>query len=133
MNNNREYIYFFPNTSCTLRAIAHLRNKYQSYLDSVAVINLIDRWLVKLSLKDSTAYQSIKNLEAFLNEMGSVSHPSSKILAALASLDRGESPTDVMNRYQVVVVAHGKPETEEIEIFRDNVVERLGYCPQNMA
>ena len=133
MKNNREYIYSFPNTSCTLRAIAYLRNKYQSYLDSVTAINLIDRWLVKLSLKNSTPYRLVKNLQAFFSEMGSMSEPSSKILEALASLDRGESPTDVMNRYQVVIVAHGKPETEEIEIFRDRIVERLGYCPQNMA
>ena len=133
MKNNREDIYSFPNTSCTLRAIAYLRNRYQSYLDSVTAINLIDRWLVKLNLKNSTPYRLVKNLHAFLNEMGSVSEPSGKILEALASLDRGESPTDVMNRYQVVIVAHGKPETEEIEIFRDRIVERLGYCPQNMA
>ena len=133
MNNVREYIYSFPNTSCTLRAIAHLRNKHQSYLDSVAVINLIDRWLVKLNLKNSIPYRLEKNLQAFLNEMGSVSQPSSKILKALASLECGESPTDVMNRDRVVIVAYGKPETEEIEIFRDSVVDRLGYCPQNMV
>lgn len=133
MKNNREYIYSFPNTSCTLRVIQHLRNKYRSYLDSVAVINLIDRWLVKLSLKNSTPYRLVNNIQAFLNEMGSVSQPSTQILEAIASLERGESPTEVMNRYQVVIVAHGEPETEEIEIFRDCIVERLGYCPQNMA
>ena len=133
MNNNREYIYTFPNTSCTLRAIALLRNKYQAYLDSVATINLVDRWLIKLNLKKSIPHQLEKNLQAFLNEMGSVSYPPSNILKALASLDRGESPTDVMNRDRVVIVAYGKPETEEIEIFRDSIVARLGYCPQNMA
>lgn len=130
--NNREYIYSFPNTSCTLTIIEHLRRKYQSYLDSVAVINLIDRWLVKLNL-NSIPYRTEKNLQAVLNEMGSMALPTSKILKALASLEQGESPTEVMNRYQVVIVAHGKPETEEIEIFRDRIVERLGYCPQNMA
>ena len=133
MKNNREYIYSFPNTSCTLRTITHLRSKYQGYLDSVAVINLIDRWLVKLSLTNSMPGQLVKNLQAFLGEMGSVCQPSSKIQLALASLERGESPTDVMNRYQVVIVAYGKPETEEIEIFRDRVVDGLGYCPHNMA
>lgn len=133
MKNNREYIYSFTNTSCTLRIIEHLHNKYQSHLDSVAVINLIDRWLVKLSLKHSTSYRLIKNLQALLDEMGSVSQPSSKIRSVLVSLDRGESPTEIMNRYHVVIVAHGKPETEEIEIFRDRIVEELGYCPQNMA
>jgi len=131
--NNREYIYSFPNTSCTLAIIEYLRRKHQSHLDSVAVINLIDRWLVKLNLKSSIPYRTEKNLLAVLNEMGSVARPTSKILEALTSLEQGESPTEVMNRYQVVIVAHGKPETEEIEIFRDRIVERLGYCPQNMA
>ena len=133
MKNNQEYIYSFPNTSCTLRAIKHLRNKYQFYLDSVVVVNLIDRWLVKLSLKNSTPSQLIKNLQAFLNEMGSISQPSGKVIKALISLDRGESPIEIMNRDRVVIVAYGQPETEEIEIFRDRIVERLGYCPQTMA
>ena len=133
MKNNLEYIYSFSNTSCTLRVIKHLQNKYQSYLYSVAVINLIDRWLVKLSFKNSTPYRLVQNLQAFADEMGSAFQPSSKVLKVLSSLDRGELPTEVMNRYQVVIVAHGKPETEEIEIFRDRIVERLGFCPQNMA
>lgn len=133
MNNYREYIYSFPNTSCTLAIIEHLSRKYQSYLDSVAVINLIDRWLVKLNLKSSIPYRIEKNLQAVLNEMGSVTQPPSNILEALNSLDQGESLIEVMNRYQVVIVAHGKPETQEIKIFRDRIVKSLGYCPQNMA
>ena len=133
MNNNREYIYSFSNTSCTIRAIAYLRNKYRADLDSVSVINLIDHWLVRLYIKSSVPDRLTKNLQAFLSEMGSISQASGKIREALASLDSGESPTEVMNRYQVVIVAHGKPETEEIEIFRDRVVDGLGYCPQNMA
>ena len=133
MKINQERIYSFPNASCTLRVIQHLHNHYQSYLDSVAVINLIDRWLVKVNLKDSITDRSEKNLLAFFDEMGVTSQPSTKILNALASLEQGESPTAVMNRYQVVIVAHGEPETEEIEIFRDQIVHRLGYCPQNMA
>jgi hypothetical protein len=133
MKNNPEYIYSFPNASCTLRVIKHLRHKYQLDLNSVAVINLIDRWLVKICLESSISEQLIKNLQAFLNEMGVICQPSTKILNALSSLEQGTSPTVVMNRYQVVIVAHGEPETEEIEIFRDQIVERLGYCPQNMA
>ena len=133
MKNNLEYIYSFSNTSCTLRAVAYLQNKERSYLASVAVINLVDRWLVRLNLKNSTPYQLIKDIEAFLSEMGSISQPDSQILEALANLDRGTSPIDVMNRYRVAIVAYGKPETEEIKIFRDRIVDRLGYCPQNMT
>ena len=133
MNNKREYIYSFPNASCTLRAIVYLRNNDRAYLDSVAVINLIDRWLISLNIKSSIPTRLVKNLQAFLEEMGSVSLASGKIRSALDSLERGESPTEIMNRDRVVIVAYGKPETEEIEIFRDRVVSGLGYCPQNMA
>ena len=133
MKNNREYIYSFPNTSCTLRIVEYLQKKERYYLDSVVVINLVDRWLVKLSLKNSTPHRLVKNIQAFFNEMGSVCKPSIEILEAIASLERGQSPTDVMNRYRVVVVAYGKPETEEIKVFRDCIVKRLGYCPRNMA
>ena len=131
IENNRQYIYSFPNASCTLRVIKLLRDKYQSCLDSVAVINLIDCWLIKLNLKDSGEVLT-KNLQAFLDEMGILTQPSSKVLNALNSLETGRSPTEVMNHYHVVIVAHGKPVTEEIEIFRDRIVDRLGYCPQHM-
>ncbi|MEM8677416.1 MAG: hypothetical protein AAGF83_26690 [Cyanobacteria bacterium P01_G01_bin.67] len=133
MKPYKEYIYSFPNASSTLRVVEHLRNKCQSYLDSVAVINLIDCWMVKICLKNCIPIQSAKNLQAFFTEMGVPSQPSTKIINALTSLEQGESPTSVMNRYQVVIVAHGKPVTEEIEIFRDQIVDRLGYCPHNMA
>lgn len=133
METPKEYIYSFPNASSTLRIIKYLRNQYQPYLDSVAVINLIDRWLVKICLRNFIPFESAKNLQAVLQEMGVFAQPSSKVISALARLEAGESPTTVMNRYQVVIVAHGKPETEEIEIFRDQIVDRLGYCPQNMA
>ena len=133
MKNYLEYLYSFANASITLRVIEHLRNNYQSALESVAVINLIDCWLVKVNLKHDIVIKSAQNLQAFLQEMGIVYPPSARILRALTQLEAGESPTAIMNRYQVAIVAYGKPEKEEIEIFREQIVERLGYCPQNMA
>ena len=132
MKSYYTHIYSFPNASLTLRVIEHLRNSCQSTLNSVAVINLLDCWMVKVILKPSIGDRSAKNLQAFFNEMGVVYKPSAKVVAVLTGLEAGESPTVIMNRYQVVIVAYGKPEIEEIEIFRDRVVERLGYCPQNM-
>ncbi|MEM7595132.1 MAG: hypothetical protein AAF383_27145 [Cyanobacteria bacterium P01_A01_bin.83] len=133
MKSNTEYIYTFPNASSTLRVVEYLRNKCQPYLDSVAVINQIDCWLIQVWLKEFTPIDSAKNIKAFFSEMGVPSQPATKIVNALTCLQLGESPTAVMNRYQVVIVAHGKPVTEEIEIFRDQIVDRLGYCPHNMA
>jgi hypothetical protein len=133
MNVDTGYIYSFANASLTLRTIEYLRQQSKIPLDSVAVINLIDRWLVKIQLKHSIPLQLALDFRAFLNEIGIPDSPSSRVKMALQKLEAGASPTEVMNRYQVVIVAHGKPEKEEIEIFRQAIVERLGYCPQNMA
>ncbi|MEM8829242.1 MAG: hypothetical protein AAGE96_07785 [Cyanobacteria bacterium P01_G01_bin.19] len=133
INQNINYIYSFANASLTLRVAEHLRDKYRAYLNSVTVINLIDRWIVRVSLSISLPYYLAKNLRAFLDEMGVTAQLSADIINVFSDLDRGDSPVEVMNRYQVVVVAHGKPIIEEIEIFRQQIVERLGYCPQNMA
>lgn len=133
MKTHTQLLYSFSSASITLRVIEHLRNNYQSTLDSVAVINLIDRWLVKINLKYFVDLELAKNLQAFLNEMGIVHTPSAQVAKALIQLDAGESPTAIMNRYQVVIVAYGRPDKKEIEIFREQIIERLGYCPQNMA
>ncbi len=133
MNIDTGYIYSFANASLTLRAIEYLRQQSKIPLDSVAVINLIDRWLVKVKLKYTIPLKLAKDIRAFLNEIGMPHEPSTRVNMALQKLEAGASPTEVMNRYQVVIVAHGKPEKEEIECFRKAIVERLGYCPQNMA
>lgn len=128
-----EYLYSFANASITLKIIEHLRNNYQSKLESVIVINLIDCWLVKAKFNSHLALDLTRNIQAFWQEMGIVYQPSTKISEVIEKLEAGESPTKIMNLYQVVVVTCGKPEREEIEIFRDQIVQRLGYCPHNMA
>ena len=128
----QESIYSFANASLTLRVIEYLRNQSLP-VESVAVINLIDRWLVKVKMKYPLPVELSKNVLAFFNEMGMPYTPSTRIEMALWELEAGKSPTEVMNRYQVVVVAYGEPEKEEVEIFREEIVERLGYRPQNMA
>lgn len=133
MKTHTKYLYSLTNTSLTLRVIEHLRNYHQAELISVAVINLIDCWLVEINLRDSVEVELVKNLQAFLNELGVPYRPTPAIAIALSELERGESPVEIMNRYRVVIVAYGEPEKQEIEIFREQIVRRLGYCPQNMA
>lgn len=132
MKTYTEYLYSFSNASITLRVIEYLRHQ-KLPLDSVAVINSIDCWIVKVNLKYPLDPKRYDDIRAFFNEMGICHQPSAKVAMALRKLAAGESPTEVMNRYQVVVVAHGQPEKEEIEVFRSAIVGRLGYCPQNMA
>ena len=128
-----EYLYSFANASLTLRVIEYLRRQKKIPVDSVIVVNLIDRWLIKIKLKQNLDWQLAQDFQAFLNEMGIVHQPSPRLTMALLQLDAVESPTDVMNRYKIVIVAYGKPDQEEIEIFRQELVSKLGYCPQSMA
>ena len=128
-----EYLYSFANASLTLRVIEYLRNQKKIPVDSVVVVNLIDRWLIKIKLKQDIDWQLAQDFQAFLNEMGVIHQPSPRLMMALLQLDVGVSPTAVMNRYKIVIVANGKPDQEEIEIFRQQLVSKLGYCPQSMA
>ena len=133
MKTQTKYLYSLTNASLTLRVIDRLRDYDRAELISVAVINLIDCWLVEINLIDSVDVELVKNLQAFLDELGVPYQPTPAIAIALSELERGESPVKIMNRYKVVIVAYGKPEKTEIEIFREQIVERLGYCPQNMT
>ena len=55
------------------------------------------------------------------------------VYIALVRLEAGESPIDVMLRYQVVVVSHGSPDKSEIEAFRHQFTKGLGYCPETLG
>ena len=108
-----DYIYSFTNASVTLRVIDFLHRR-QLPLKSVTVLNTIDLWIVKVKLKYSFPCQLRDDIRAFFCEMGIRYQPSKLIATALERLEAGESPTKVMNRYQVVVVAYGQPAKEEI-------------------
>jgi len=62
--------------------------------------------------------------------MGIPYEPPMRINMALWSLEAGQSPIDVMRRYQVAVVSHGSPAREEIEAFRQQFV-RIGILSRN--
>jgi hypothetical protein len=52
---------------------------------------------------------------------------------ALWGLETGQTPVEVMRRYQVAIVSHGQPDRLEIEEFRQQFVQGLGYCPETLA
>ena len=49
------------------------------------------------------------------------------------SLETGQSPIDVMSRYQVAIVSYGSPDSNDIEAFRQQFTRGLGYCPETLA
>ena len=128
-----EYIYYLANASLTLRIVEHLHSTPQIPVAFVTVIHQINGWVVKVKLNSPLNPQSDGDFRAFLNEIGIAYEPPIRVNMALWSLEAGQSPIDVMRRYQVAIVSHGSPQREEIEAFRQQFVRGLGYCPETLA
>ena len=128
-----EYLYYLANATLTLRIVEHLHHRPQMAVSFVSVIHQIDGWVVKIKMSSPLNSQQDGDFSAFLHELGIPYEHSMRVNMALWNLEAGQSPIDVMRRYQVAVVAHGSPEREEIEAFRHQFVQGLGYCPETLA
>jgi len=128
-----EYLYYLANASLTLRIVEYLHSNTQMSVAFVTVIHQIDGWVVKVKMNSPLNSRQDGDFQAFLNELGIPYEPPMRINMALWSLEVGQSPIDVMRRYQVAVVSHGSPQREEIEAFRQQFVRGLGYCPETLA
>ena len=128
-----EYLYYLANASLTLRIVEYLRGRPYMPVGFLSVIHLLDGWVVKVQMNSPLNPQQDGDFRAFLNELGIPYEPPMPVNIALLSLSAGQSPIDVMQRYQVVVVSHGSPAREEIEAFRQQFIRGLGYCPQSLA
>lgn len=128
-----EYIYYLANASLTLRVIEYLHATPQLPVSFISVIHQIDGWIVKIKLTHELEPQLEGDFRAFLNEIGFPYQPEIRLHMALWSLETGQSPIEVMRRYQVAVVAHGQPDRSEVEEFRQQFVMGLGYCPETLA
>lgn len=128
-----DYLYYLANASLTLRVVEHLRSTDRFPVHFITVIHQIDGWVVKIKLRHPLEPSAAGDLRAFLNEQGIVYEPSVRVQMALWGLETGQSPVDVMRRYQVAVVSHGYPDRAEIEEFRSQFVQGLGYCPETLA
>ena len=128
-----EYLYYLANATLTLRIVEHLHRRPQMPVSFVSVIHQIDGWVVKIKMSSPLNSQQDGDFSAFLHELGIPYEHSMRVNMALWNLEAGQSPIDVMRRYQVAVVAHGSPEREEIEAFRHQFVQGLGYCPETLA
>ncbi len=128
-----EYLYYLANASLTLRVVEYLHSNSQLPTQFMTVIHQIDGWVIKVKMKSLLTPQQHGDFRAFMNELGIPYQPEIRLQMALWSLETGQSPVEVMRRYQVAVVSHGKPEREEIEEFRQQFVKGLGYCPETLA
>ncbi|MBD1921602.1 hypothetical protein H6F77_10915 [Microcoleus sp. FACHB-831] len=128
-----DYLYFLANASLTLRVVEFLHSMPQKPVKFITVIHQIDGWVVKVKMHKHLSPQQDGDFRAFLNELGISYEPTIRLQMALWSLETGQSPIDVMRRYQVAVVSHGSPDRSDIEAFRLQFTRGLGYCPETLA
>jgi hypothetical protein len=128
-----DYLYFLANASLTLRVIEFLDS--MNYLSgcSMTVIHQIDGWIVRVKFQQSLTPHEHGNFRAFMNELGIPYQPEIRIQMVFWSLDTGQTPVEVMRRYQVAIVSHGNPDASDIEAFREQFTNGLGYCPETLA
>jgi hypothetical protein len=128
-----EYTYYLANASLTLRVVEHLLDCNRLPLEFMTVIHQIDGWVIRVKMNDNMDVADAEDFRAYMNELGIAYDPGIRVRMALWGLETGQSPIDVMRRYQVAIVSHGKPDREEIEAFRRQFVMGLGYCPETLA
>jgi hypothetical protein len=128
-----EYTYYLANASLTLRVVEHLLGCDRLPLEFMTVIHQIDGWVIRVKMNDNIGVPDAEDFRAYMNELGIAYDPGIRVRMALWGLETGQSPIDVMRRYQVAIVSHGKPDREEIEAFRRQFVMGLGYCPETLA
>ena len=99
-----DYLYFLTNASVTLRTIEYLRNMEHTANASLTVIHQIDGWIVKIHFPQALEPRLHGNLCSFMSELGVVYEPEMRLKMVFWSLETGQSPVEVMRRYQVAVV-----------------------------
>jgi hypothetical protein len=128
-----DYIYFLGNASLTLRVIEYLQQMSHLSISSMTVVHQIDGWVVKVRFNSPLSSQKEGDFQAFMSELGIPYNPEARLQMVFWSLEAGQSCVDVMRRYQVAVVSHGRPDANDIEAFRQQFTQGLGYCPETLA
>ncbi|MGB3787869.1 MAG: hypothetical protein WA949_07655 [Phormidesmis sp.] len=128
-----QYIYYFANTSLVLRLLTYFSKQAAIRLDLVTVIYLVDRWVVRVKLKECLCPQQNGDFLAFLNENGTPFSVTARLAIALESLEAEVSIAEVMKRYHLVIISHGALRPTDLTDFRTRFVQGLGYCPPSLV
>lgn len=129
-----DYLYYLGNASHTLRVFEHLHAKRTDLpVQFVTAVHQIDGWIIRVKMTQYLTTQEEGDFQAFMSELGVPYKPSIHLKMALWGLEVGQSSIDVMHHYQVAVVSHGSPDRTEIEEFREQFIQGLGYCPETLA
>lgn len=128
-----DYLYYIGNASLVLRVIEYLKSGITEPIEFATVLHQLDGWVVRVVCNSRWSVHRQKNLRAFLEELGVVYRPTPRLRRVLFDLEDGHSPIEVMQRYQVAVIVHGQPDRSEIESFRQQFIQGLGYCPETLG
>ncbi|MCM1981257.1 hypothetical protein [Lyngbya confervoides] len=127
-----DYIYYVGKASLVLRVVHYLQVCESLSIRFMTVLHLFNGWVVRVHALDWPVGCQ-HNFQAFLGELGVPHQPNSRVALVLRELEEGHRPTDIMQRHRVAIVSHGPPNSHEIEVFRDQFIEGLGYCPETLA
>jgi hypothetical protein len=128
-----DYLYFLANASLTLRVVEHLSDNTKLPLDFITLIHQMEGWIIRIKIKGTFSPQQHGDFQAYMNELGIPYQPDVRVQMVLWSLETGQSPIDVMRRYQIAIVSHGNPDHSDVEAFRKQFTRGLGYCPETLA
>jgi hypothetical protein len=127
------YLYSLANASLTLRVVEYLHQRRDLPLAFMTVVHQINGWVIRVNFFRPLDTGQHGDFRAFLQELGIPYEPTMRVQMAFWGLETGQSPVAVMQRYQIAVVSHGNPDSQEIEAFRSQFVQGLGYCPETLA
>jgi hypothetical protein len=119
-----QHIYYLANVSHTLRILEYIHSQRKIAIDFVTVINFMNGWLMRIKMENSPSLQVGGDFKAFLDEMGFAYNPGDDLNMAFQDLERGQSPLEVMKRYQIALVFHGKLQSDEIEAFLEQTLKK---------
>lgn len=127
-----EYFYFFENASLSVCVIEYLAKQPNFPLDYVSVLYIANNWLIRAKFLNFLRADEEANYLAVMSELGYPYTPTTPMTLAFACLAAGAMPTEVMSRHQIEFIAHGKPEREDIEFFRQRLLQASGYYPNSL-
>jgi hypothetical protein len=128
-----DYLYYLGNASLTLRVIDYLRKHSDLAVDFLTSIHKLEGWVVRVCFSRLLTPEQHGDFCAYMRELGIPYDPEIRLNLVFWSLETGQSPVEVMRRYQVAIVSHGKPNSSDIEAFRQQFSRGLGYCPETLA
>lgn len=128
-----DYLYYLGTASLVLRVVEHLRCSTALPTEFMTVVHQLNGWILRIKTAPGWTQQDLDDFRAYLNELGIPYQVDTRVSAVLNALEKGQSPVEVMSNYQVAVIAHGIPDLTEIEAFRQQFIQGLGYCPETLA